>query len=250
MKTVVVAIIVALISGFSTFYVTQQRGAKNLSRDHLEELAAAEQQVKKRIQQITTKLEQQLSGFSDAVGTDNDFQMKLLVENDKSSPKVTDIAGHYMKAMAFSALVIADSSYTILSSGHFPASVGSDIKNKGASLTSKPSVITENSMGKEVLTLQAKKEFKIADFPFSAIGGLEITDALLEELSPGENIKVLLRYGSDYRGMKGIKAISEIKDHKIIINDKEYYAAQIQISSSKKEEPAYLLVVMDQTEEK
>ena len=86
--------------------------------------------------------------------------------------------------MNFSVLSIVDSNNIIVSSGHFPASAGTNVLEHIAHLSSEPLAISENIMGNQVLTLQSKKEFKVADFQFYAVGGYEVNDKFLAELSP------------------------------------------------------------------
>jgi hypothetical protein len=232
MKTVLCVVITALLSGAIVFIFLKKQSSGTESKVGLMEFSIAEQAVKDRFNGIQTKLIDQLTAFSDAVGSDKNFSLKLLVENDRSSPDVVDIAGRYMKAMGFSVLKIVDSANTIVSSGHFPASVSLNIKDQVTKMSAKPMIIEEKVMGNQVLTLQSKKEFKIVDYTFYALGGFEIDEKFLSELSPWKNVRVLLKRGNEFKGMDGIHSISEIKDHKIIINDKEYFASMIAVSSA------------------
>jgi hypothetical protein len=242
---IIYLLIGALLCGSITFFVMKkQTFGKDLGSD-LKQLNAAELSVKKRLAILDTKLNVQLSAFSDAVSSDKDFSLKLLVENDKSSSDVVEIAGRYLKAMDFSVLEVVDSSNTIISSGHFPASAGLNDKDHITQLSSEPVAALENVMGNQLLAFQLKKEFTIADYVFFAVGGIEINDKFLSELAPFENVKILLKLGNKYIGMNDIRSISEIKDHKIIINDKEYFATQFPFPSVKSNGEALLLVVIE-----
>jgi hypothetical protein len=235
----------ALLCGSVTFFVMQKKDlGKDLGSD-LQQLSITELSVKNRLAMLDAKLTAQLSAFSDAVRADKNFSLKLLVENDKSSSDVVDIAGRYLKAMDFSVLEVIDSRNNIVSSGHFPASAGLNDNNHIAQLSSKPVAAQENIMGNQVLAFQLKKEFKIADYAFFAVGGIEINDKFLSELAPFEKVKVLLKLGNKYLGMSDIRSISEIKDHKIIINDKEYLASQFPFPSVKSNGDAWILVVIE-----
>jgi hypothetical protein len=242
---IIYLLIGALLCGSITFFVMKKRTFRKDLGSDLQQLNAAELSVKKRLTMLDTKLSAQLSAFSEAVSSDKDFSIKLLVENDKSSSDVVEIAGRYLKAMDFSVLEVVDSSNTIISSGHFPASAGLNDKDHITQLSSEPAAAIENVMGNQLLAFQLKKEFKIADYLFYAVGGIEINDKFFSELAPFENVKVLLKLGNKYIGMNDIRSISEIKDHKIIINDKEYFATQFPFPSVKSNGDALLLVVIE-----
>lgn len=246
MKSGIIYLLIgALLCGSITFFVMKEQYSKKNSGFDLQQLNTAELSVKKRIATLDARLTVQLSAFSDAVSSDKNFSLKLLVENDKSSTDVVDIAGRYLKAMDFSVLEVVDSSNTIVSSGHFPASAGLNDKDHIAQLSSEPVAAEENIMGNLVLAFQLKKEFKIADYPFFAVGGIEINDKFLSELAPFEKVKVLLKLKNKYIGMNDIRSISEIKDHKIIINDKEFFATQFPFPSVKSNGEVLLLVVIE-----
>jgi hypothetical protein len=235
----------ALISGSAIYYVMKKQNTDELQSIKIQKLHIAESAVKSRLKTIESKLTDQLTAFSEAVSVDKNFSMKMFVENDLSSPDIVDIAGRYLKAMDFSVLEVTDSSGTFVSSGHFPANSGQNISEQIAALSSRPIAIKENIMGNQVLTLQSKKTFEIADFRFSAIGGYEINSKLLKELSPWDEVTVLLQKGNDYIGMNDIRSISEIKDNSIIINDKEYYATRIPFSSANEQSELSLLVIIN-----
>lgn len=235
----------ALLCGSIIFYVMKEKTSEKDSGFNLQLLNAAELSVQKRLAMLDTKLTVQLSSFSEAVSSDKNFSLKLLVENDRSSTDVVEIAARYLKAMDFSVLEVVDSSNMIISSGHFPASAGLIDKAHVAQVSSTPVAVFENIMGNQVLTFQLKKEFRIADYLFFAVGGIEISDKFLLDLAPFEKVKVLLKMGNKYIGMNDIRTISEIKDHKIIINDKEYFATQFPFPSVKSNGEALLLVVIE-----
>ena len=246
MKTGIVYLIIgALFCSSINFVFNKQHNSRRNLESNLQQLNIVELSVKKRLSMVGAKLNMQLAAFSNAVSSDKNFSLKLLVENDKSSADVVDIAGRYLKAMDFSVLEVVDSNSTIVSSGHFPASVGLSDKDHITQLSSSPVAVEGNIMGNKVLTYQLKKEFRIADFAFYAVGGVEINEKFLSELAPFEKVKVLLKMGNKYIGMNDIRSISEIKDRKIIINDKEYFATQFPFSSAESSNKALLLVVIE-----
>ena len=98
--------------------------------------------------------------------------------------------------------------------------------------------------GKQELTIQARRQFRIADVPFSVLGGVLLNDRFLERLSPGTSVMVLLRFGGEVMGMPDVKSISEIKDGKILINDREYRAAPVDVPMAGDGEAPMLLVVL------
>jgi hypothetical protein len=192
------------------------------------ELTSAKESVTKRFQEITHDIEGRLTAFSEEVAVDQLFSLRLLAESNRSAPEVTLKAGQFLKPMGFSLLDIADSSCSLLSSGEFPASAGSSVSQKVKVLSEEAKILEDNIMGQKALTLQAKRKFMIAgSIPFYALGGCVVDERFLDELSPCSTVRVLLKQGTSVTGMPSVRTISEVKDDKIIINDKEYPAFEI-----------------------
>jgi hypothetical protein len=230
MKTFVIALFSAAVAGIIVAFLMNEQFSKKSTIDSFQKVSITESSVKNRLKSIEQKMIDQLSAFASAVEADKSFALKLLAENDKAAPEVAEIAVRFIGPMGFTTLEVIDSSMTIISSGHFPASAGSNVRELISKLTSKPSVIESSLIGKNKLILQAKKEFTIADFPFIVTGGIEINEKLLEELSPGDGVKVICQNGTTFLGIKGIKSISELKDNKLFINEKEYVASMIPLT--------------------
>ena len=243
MKYVITVLVTLLLVGALVFILFQQRSKKEIARAKVRELKQVEQSVQKRFQGLTSQLSAQLTSFATSVASNRNFSLRLLVENDRSSPDITEMAVHFRGPMGFSVLEITDSAYVILSSGHFPASAGNRIEEKAAQLTSEPLILTDNVMGAPKLTMQLKKKFHIAEIPFYVIGGLEIHDQFLSGLCPREGVMILLKTGNEYLGKPGIRSISEVKDSKIFINDKEYYATQMGLPLAGGETASLIIVL-------
>lgn len=240
--SVLVSIIVAVIA---TAFVMKSANQSQKAKSDLDGLLMAESYVKKQLQLIENSIKTRLSAFATTIESDRNFSMKYFFENDRSSPDVVDIAGRYMKPMGFDVLKIVSGEAVIVSSGHFPASTGIGVSNQVRSVLSKPIIVDENTMGKEILTFQAKKEFRIADSLFYCVGGIEIDQQFFEELTPMNNVKVFMKHGNEYIGMDGIRSISEIKDNKLIVNDKEYLAASIPVDCAVKGLETFFIVAVE-----
>lgn len=243
MKITITALVTALVVGgiFTFIMITRQQQAQENAR--LATLVSAEQSVRKELKEISVFIEQQLQALSEVVAADKNFSLKILVENDRSSQQVTEIAEKFMRPMGFSVLEISDASNRILSSGHFPASAGNNNKKKMDLLTPEATAVMENIMGTPTLTLQAKRTFTIAGFKFRTSGGVTIDDAFLDRLAPNDNVTLLLKRGEEYIGKGGIRSVSPITDNQIIINDIPLPASSITLPSSGLDEELTLIVI-------
>lgn len=194
------------------------------------ETEACSFEVSKRLAEISSDIAIRLDAFAAEVANDQLFSLRLIAEDNRSAPEVTAKAGQFMKPMGFSVLTIIDSASIILSSGDFAASVGNSAVEKAALLDAEPKVIIDQVMGKNVVTLQARKSIKIVDgIPFSAIGGVVIDDDFLARLSVRRGVTTILKQGNTVIGMNGVRTISEIKDNRIVIDNKEYGACRIDL---------------------
>ena len=122
----------------------------------------------------SARIQAQLQSLAEVVAANKEFFLRLLVENDRSAPAVTEIAARFLEPMGFSVLEITDSSRTILSSGHFPASAGNKSMHQAGVLSKKLSAIMENIMGTPTLTMQAEYPFTIAGFNFLVSGCVKL----------------------------------------------------------------------------
>ncbi len=173
---------------------------------------------------LSEKVERQLASFGRIVSDDMDFAMKLSIDGDISAPEISEFALQYMEPMGFSFLEIVDSSYTILSSGHFPSSNG-NVAMDNKDMPEKKAVIRQKDIkGDKFITLLIKVPFNCAGINLYAVGGIKLSDELLSTLSPNSSSKVIIKDGEQIVGFD-VKTISELKDHRIIINDKTYYAS-------------------------
>jgi hypothetical protein len=209
------------------------------------ELAVLKTSVEQRLKETTVDIKTRLSAFCKEVAGDQLFSLRLLVENNPTAPEVTNKATQFLKPMGFSLLEIADSGYTLISCGQFPASVGNSIASKGELLTDEPVVLADRVMAGEVLSFQAKCAFTIAEsINFYAMGGVVIDGDWLKRLSPREGVTVLLKQGATVLGLDNVKTISEVKEGKVIINDKEYAAIEIPLPYAQSAEAPSLIAVL------
>lgn len=245
MKTIVTAIVSSLLAAGVVFFLMNTRLKQASDAAELEMLLSAEETVQKQISELSERIDKQLSALCDVVSAHKDFSLKILVENDRSSPVISEMASHFLHPMGFSVLEITDSANVILSSGHFPASAGNRSAKKAETLSSETTACVDNIMGVKTLTLQTKKSFTIAGFPFYIMGGVTLDSTLLHSLSPRKNVTLLLKNGNDFIGMKDIRSISKITGHTIIINDTEYLAAKCPINTAGLENDLSLLILLD-----
>lgn len=250
MKYLLTALIPGILTAVAVYLYLQDIQQKaDIEREH-QEILRAEQMVEKKLQEINSEISSRLSSFTKSIAEDRNFTLRLLVENDRSSPDITQSAARFLGPMGFSVLDLTDSSFVILSSGHFPANAGNSIANKASSLDKQPGVYRENLIGNEVLTMQALSRFEIAEFPFFAAGGLKLDEEFLRKLSPSSDITVLLKDDNKYIGDIDVRSISEIKDNRILINDNEFLASQISLPSSGENNPVLIIVLRDRSKVK
>jgi hypothetical protein len=206
----------------------------------------AAQTVHVAIEQLRYEIGERLAAFADATKADQMFSLRLLAENDPAAPEVVSRASEFIGPMGFSTLDLTDSAGTVVSSGSFPASAGTSIAKKLALLSGDPCFMVDELLGVPRPTLQAKASFTVADcITFHAAGGVVIDGALLSRLDPCAGVTVFLRYDTTVLGLQDARKISDVRNHRIIINDKEYPAVQLPLPAVEgKPEPAIVVVLM------
>ncbi|MBN2036229.1 MAG: hypothetical protein JW768_05765 [Chitinispirillaceae bacterium] len=245
MRYVLVFLLGALLSGAGVYTFISYRATSSAALFKTNEQAVMKESVEKRMHELHRDIGARLAAFSREVATDQVFSLRLLAEKNPSAQEVTGKAVQFLKPMGFSLLDIVDSSYTILSSAEFTASAGNSMAEKALQLSESPVVIVDRVMGKEVITLQARHRFTIAEsIPFHVCGGIIIDEEWLAGLAPHYGIRVLLKKGSTVMGMEGIRTISEITDGTIIINDKKYAAVSIPLPYAGDDEAPVLIALL------
>jgi len=243
-KMIVYIVITIIVTALSTMLILKNTSEHDSGTRSVCTIADAELAVKQRIAQLNADMSSQMSAFCNAVIADNYFSLKLYGENDRSTQDVVAFAGKYMTTMGLSVLKIADSDYLTVSSGHFPASSGNEVKTQINAYQNSPAVGNETIVDQTVLTYQIKKEFRISDYKLYALGGIEINESFFKKLTPWSKVTVFMKRGNTYEGMN-VKTISELKDGKIIINDKEYIATMIPLASADKTMETSLIVTLE-----
>jgi hypothetical protein len=208
-----------------------------------QELFDVGQYVEKQVFDKSLHLSDQLSAFSRVVAADREFSMKLLVENNRSAPEVTEAAPRFMEPMGLSMLEIADSQHVLLSCGQFPANTGTSVADKEALLNEKGVFIDDNVKGQKVLTLQANVRFKILDAGFYCTGGLVVDENFVSRMSPGNGFRLLLKQGQKVMGMDNVESISDVKDSTIIINNKTYQAMSFALPFAGQGDPPSCILI-------
>lgn len=189
-----------------------------------QELQCIGQIINNQILNQSLKLSEQLTAFSKVIASDREFSMKLLVENNRSAPEVTEAAGRYMEPMGLSILEITDSQHILLSCGEFQANAGTSIAGKQALLSEKGVFIQDAIKGKSELTVQALVKFKILDAEYYCCGGLVVDDNFLKQLDPGSGFKLFFKQGQKVFGLENAEGFSSLTDSTIVINTKTYPA--------------------------
>jgi hypothetical protein len=239
-------LLLGLVLGSAGVYLFIPRQAKNVDASvDSAELAALKTSVEQRLKETTIDIKTRLSAFCKEVAGDQVFSLRLLVEGNPTAPEVTNKATQFLKPMGFSLLEIADSGYTLISCGQFPASVGNNVASKGELLADEPVVLADRVMGADVLSFQAKCAFTIAEsINFYAMGGVVIDGDWLKRLTPRKGVTMLLKQGATVLGLDNVKTISDVKDGKVIINDKEYAAVEIPLPHAQSAEAPVLIAVL------
>jgi hypothetical protein len=227
-----ITIIIGCCSAVLGYVVHLQVGSTEKGSVHSAKLQQIELTVQKNMRLISTEINNKLTSFADAVAGDQVFSLRLLGEQDRSSPDVTQFASKYIKPMGFSVLDIIDSSSMVVSSGAFIASVGGLVTEKISVLGKRPGFYMDKIMGERVLTFQAKKEFRMADIPFYVSGGCRVDKGFLEKLAPDDSCGLFIKVGDEIVANDTIRTVSDLKNQKIIINDKEYDAVAIPLAAS------------------
>jgi hypothetical protein len=234
-----------LLAGASVLFALCQQPKPSSAVCTDRELVFCREEVSKRLKEMSEDIGTRLSAFATEVAGDQLFSLRLLAEDNRSAPEVTTKAGQFIKPMGFSVLTIIDSASIILSSGDFSASVGNSAQKKAELLADNPTFIAGQIMGKSVLTMQAKKPIRIVEgIPLYALGGIAIDEDVLARLSPHKGVTVLLKQGSAITGMAGVRTMTDLKDNKIVINDKEYGAFQINLPFAGEGDAPVLIVIL------
>ncbi|MBD3345578.1 MAG: hypothetical protein GF401_11000 [Chitinivibrionales bacterium] len=215
------------------------------------QISSLRQCVRQQLEQQKESLADKLTAFAEVTGSDREFAMRLLVENDPSAAEVVERAEQFIRPMGLEILEITDSLFVLISSGHFPASAGNSIAEKITLLESDPAFIMDNILGEEALTLQAKTRFSIAELPFYVAGGLIVDQGFLSMLVPSSNSFVLLKWEDEIIGgekLGKIESISEIEDNKIIVNNRTFLADTLSLQFSGENASPVLLVLAEEPE--
>jgi hypothetical protein len=187
-----------------------------------QELLYIGQIINSQILNQSQKLSEQLSAFSKVIASDREFSMKLLVENNRSAPEVTEAAVRYMEPMGLSILEISDSQHVLLSCGEFEANAGTSIAGKEALLGEKGVFIEDAIKGKSELTMQAKAKFKILDGQYYCCGGFIVDDKFLKQVDPGNGFKFFFKQGQKVFGLENAEGLSNLTDSTVVMNAKTY----------------------------
>jgi hypothetical protein len=209
-------------------------------------LACAGQTVRTALDELKNEIGERLAAFAEATKSDRMFSLRLLAENNPTAPEVIGRASEYLGPMGFSFLDITDSAGTIVSSGRFPADAGNSMAKKLSLLTSEPRFLMDGVPGNPVPSLQAATAFTVADcITFHAAGGIVIDTSLLNRLAPCEGVTVFLRCDTTILGLQDVQKISDVRNHRIIINDKEYPAIRLPLPAAEgTHEPVLIVVLM------
>jgi len=167
-------------------------------------------------------MSEQLSAFSKVIASDREFSMKLLVENNRSAPEVTEAAVRYIEPMGLSILEISDSQHVLLSCGEFEANAGTSIAGKEALLSEKGVFIEDVIKGKSELTMQAMIKFNILDAQYYCCGGFVVDDKFLRQLNPGNGFKFFFKQGQKVFGLENAEGLSNFTDSTVVMNAKTY----------------------------
>ena len=246
MKKITVFLSGVLVAGIVFSLLLYQQIRLRQEAETNARLTFAGQTISSALEQIRREIADRLAAFAEATKSDQMFSLRLIAENNPAAPEVNARAAEFLGPMGFSFLDITDSTGTILSSGRFPASAGNSMADKVARLSGEPRFMEDDVMGVAMPTLQAAVSFRVADcITFHALGGIIIDSALLSRLSPCEGVMVFLRCDTTIVGLPDVRKISDVKNRRIVINDKEYPAVQLPLPAVEgKPEPLLIVVLM------
>ncbi|MFP4015293.1 MAG: hypothetical protein ACLFVQ_14485, partial [Chitinispirillaceae bacterium] len=229
-----IPLLTAILAAAGTYYYLQNGTETTAQEEPDYRVEIARKTVQTRLDDLNKEIRVRLSAFAEVLQNDRAFSMKLFLEKDRSSDVVREAAIRFRKPLGFSFLEITDNNGEILSCGHFPARAGLSSEEKARSLTRTPTVYVDKYKGEQVLSYQAKETFQLLDSPLNVIGGIRINEELLQKLGEYASARVILKDGMTIIGMDDIHSISEIRNNRIIINDRQYEAASITLPSADK----------------
>ena len=233
-----------VLGGLLVFLFAGHRVARIPREQAVMELLHTRAAVEQALAGRGAALTRRLRAFAEQVAGDRDFAMKLIVEQDRTAPEVTEFARRYMAAMDLGLLEIADSASVLLSCGHFPAAAGNSVASKAAALDSQAVFLLDTIRGEEVLTLQARVTATLGDSTRTGCqGGWVVDQAFLDGLTPPPGVRVMLRAGSHSIGLNSISSMSAITGNTMIINDTTYLATALLLAFHGEEDPPALLLV-------
>lgn len=219
----------AVLIVFAGLLLSRCQSQKRPNESSSVELAFVKQAIERQISNQMDLVQRQMAGFAGVVATDREFSMKLLVDNDKSAPEITEITQRYLAPMALQILSITDSQYVILSCGHFPVNTGT-VFSAARRLGATPAFIMDNVKGESVLTLQTKIRFTILDTAvFFVCGGMTVEKDFLSRLVCWPGYSIFIKQGKTVVGMEKVESISDVKDGSILLNNKAYPAEVINL---------------------
>jgi hypothetical protein len=207
-------------------------------------LASARLSVERAVAQHAATLQRQLDAFCDVAAHDRDFAMKILVENDRSAPEVTELAPRFLAPMDMWVLEITDSALVVLSSGHFPMNVGNAVPQKASLPVGQAFLFEENIRGRRQLTWQMKAKFAIEGMVFYCFGGRLVDSTFLCSLTPSDEVEVVLRRGDRAIGSMEVESVSAIKENAAVVNNTLYLADSVSLFSCGEEQSSVLLVLI------
>ncbi len=219
MNRLFIVLIVLVIGIMLGFGYASWRATDHLARAEAELVSEAADAVGKDIDDLSQSLSDQLHSFTSMARQDRDFAMKLLVENDFSAPEVTDFAGQYMRPMGLSLLEIVDSSYSVLSSGHFPRNVGNSVAFKRNFPEERAVLVQDNIRGQKQSTIQMGIAFDFEGIRMHAFGGYIVDEAFLNRVRPRKDIEVVLNRNGEYISTTPVRSISQLENQKVIFNN-------------------------------
>lgn len=223
------------------------RASRHLESTRSERVTLAAQCVQKNFDGQTRRLSQQLSAFAQMIQRDRDFAMTYLIENDLSSPQITGFAGRYLEPMGLSLLEVTDSSYRVLSSGHFKRNAGNTISYKRGYPEGKAVLVADNITGKKHLTIQMRLSFELEGVPLFCFGGWVVDSSYLSKLAPDASVDLVLSHEREFIATSAVESISKIEDRRLILNNVVRYAATADLPVSTPEQQEVAITVIGDT---
>ncbi len=145
-------------------------------------------------------IRRRLGRLAEQLASDNQFRLQFLIYENLKSPLILNYAGPSMRTLGLDALEITDSAGRVLTSGHNLGAYGKDsgpvIQMLQSSESELPLVQVTTPRG-SASCLAALESIRIGNRLLYLVGGVQLTPALLTQLTPNPSELIVLRTSNE-----------------------------------------------------